>query len=61
MKKIVYLLLPLLAPLIPASAIAHPGHGLGSLGHGLDHALWNFAGVVAVCVVVFLLRNVENK
>ena len=42
--------------LVPPAVMAHPGHGLGSLGHGLQHALWNFAGL-AVITALFLLGD----
>jgi hypothetical protein len=38
-------------------ALAHPGHGLGSLGHALDHAIWNFLGVAAGAAALMLVAR----
>jgi hypothetical protein len=42
------------APLLLASAaLAHEGHGVvGSVGHDLQHQLWNFAGLILLGVLV---------
>lgn len=45
----------LLTTLLSSSLVAaHPGHGLGSLGHGLQHALWNFLGLAVLAAVLLL-------
>lgn len=42
------------ALLLCASAtLAHEGHGVvGSMGHDLQHQLWNFAGLILLGAVV---------
>lgn len=40
--------------LLPALAQAHPGHGLGPVGHDLQHALWNFTGMAILATLILL-------
>jgi hypothetical protein len=63
-------LLRYLAPLLCAStALAHEGHGaVGSMGHDLQHQLWNFAGLIVLGVFVLggehiaaLVRNRKDR
>lgn len=44
----------LLTTLLPSFALAHPGHGLGSLGHGLQHGLWNFLALAVLAALMLL-------
>ncbi len=43
-----------LTALASTSVMAHPGHGLGTLGHDLQHQLWIFGALVVVGVVCML-------
>jgi hypothetical protein len=39
--------------LLASAAFAHEGHGVaGSVGHDLQHQLWNFAGLIVLGVLV---------
>jgi hypothetical protein len=40
---------------------AHPGHGLGPLGHDTQHALWNFAGMVLIGAALLIARYLEKN
>ena len=45
----------LMLTLLPALAQAHPGHGLGPVGHDLQHAAWNFLGMVMLAALMLAL------
>lgn len=49
--------------LAATTAVAHPGHGLGSIGHDLQHQLWIFGALVVTGAVCMLVqdRNKEQK
>jgi len=38
--------------LLPAMTYAHPGHGLGPIGHDLQHMAWNFLGMAVLAAVL---------
>lgn len=42
-------------------SLAHPGHGLGSLGHDTQHALWNFVGFVLIGATLLIVRHLEKN
>lgn len=42
-------------------SLAHPGHGLGSLGHDTQHALWNFVGFVLIGATLLVVRHLEKN
>ena len=46
--------------LTTTTAAAHPGHGLGAIGHDLQHQLWIFGALVAAGAVCMLVQN-RNK
>jgi len=63
MRKLLHKRSALLLALAATTAAAHPGHGLGTLGHDLQHQLWTFGALVVVGAVCMLVqdRNKEQK
>lgn len=53
--------LAVLSAALPTTLFAHAGHGLGTLGHGFDHALWNFAGLVVVSAAALLAQRYGSR
>ncbi len=47
----------LMLTLLPALVQAHPGHGLGPVGHDLQHAAWNFLGMVMLAALILVLQK----
>ncbi len=63
MKKLLHISSALAFALAATTAAAHPGHGLGSIGHDLQHQLWLFGAMVVVGAVCMLVqdRNRDHK
>lgn len=57
MKKLLHTSSALLLALAATTAAAHPGHGLGTLGHDLQHQLWIFGALVVVGAVCMLVQG----
>ena len=57
MNKLLQTSSALLFGFVAATASAHPGHGLGELGHDLQHQLWTFGALVVVGAVCMLVRS----
>ena len=47
--------------LISSATLAHPGHGIGQLGHALDHVLWNFLGFAAGGAALLLIARLPDS
>jgi hypothetical protein len=43
--------------LAATTATAHPGHGLGAVGHDVQHQLWIFGALVVAGAVCMLVQN----
>jgi hypothetical protein len=63
MKKLLHTSSALAYAMAATTAFAHPGHGLGSIGHDLQHQLWIFSALVVVGAVCMLVqdRNKQQK
>jgi hypothetical protein len=57
MKKLLQTISVLPFAMAAATAVAHPGHGLGSIGHDLQHQLWIFGALVVVGSVCLLVQD----
>ena len=61
MKKLFYTSSGLLLSLSAATAAAHPGHGLGTLGHDLQHQLWTFGALIVMSAVCMFQGRNSNQ
>ncbi|MES2623845.1 MAG: hypothetical protein V4628_01080 [Pseudomonadota bacterium] len=63
MKKSLQTITTALLSLATTVATAHPGHGLGSIGHDLQHQLWTFGALVVVGAVCMwgISRNSDSN
>jgi hypothetical protein len=57
MKRIIQTGSTLLLTLVATITMAHPGHGLGTVGHDLQHQLWIFGALIVVGAICMLAQG----